>query len=112
MIENYISLNQKTIKKTNMRDDFMHIIKDNDWLIQPEGEIIKERISNIPKIYKKSAIKTINNWNNEEVSNEVKNGEIKKHMDISRKIEKQKFTKEQNKELETIIKCNAYNNKV
>ena len=94
-----------------MRDEFIHIIKDNKWLIQPEGKIIKERIKNIPKIYKKSAIKTINDWDNEEVTTEQKNGEIKKHLDISNKIEGNKFTKEQNKEFESIIKCNAYNNK-
>jgi hypothetical protein len=108
MIENYISSKQKTLKKTNMRDDLMYILKNNDWKVIPEKLAIKERMSNIPNIYRKSAINTIKNWD-EEVDNEYKKDTIKTHMNISNKIEKNNFTKEENKELETIIKCNAYN---
>ena len=93
-----------------MRDDIMHIFKDNNWRVMPEKLAIMERISNIPKIYRKSAINTINNWD-EQVNEDYKKDTMKEHIKISRKIEKEKFTKEENKEIESIIRCNAYNNK-
>jgi hypothetical protein len=112
MIENYISSKQKTLKKTNMRDDLMHILENDDWKVMPEKLALRKRISNIPYIYRKSAINTINNWEDEEITENDKKDAIKTHSEIARKIKNEKFTKEQNKELETIIKCNAYNNKV
>jgi hypothetical protein len=109
MIENYVSLKQKTLKKTNMRDDLMYILENDDWKVIPEKLALRKRITNIPKIYRKSAINTIKKWEDEEVTENDKKDAIKTHPEIARKIEKEKFTKEQDKELETIIKCNAYN---
>ena len=112
MLENYISDESPTIAKTNMRDRLMYYSQNGRYKIAPQEEIIKKRINGLPQTYRRSICYTVNNWDDPYVTKEDKTSKIKLHYEFANQLEHHKYTKQDNEDLQRIVKCNAYNNKI
>ena len=112
MLENYISSEQasKTLAKTNMRDRLMYA-HEGEWKVIPQRLALTARVDDIPSTYQRSAVHTITNWPEEEASKASKQAAIQQHSGLAMEMKYHKYTDEEDRELKTIIKCNAYNNK-
>ena len=112
MLENYISSEQQamTLAKTNLRDKFMYA-HEGQWKVIPQQLALTQRVNDIPSTYQRSAVHTITNWPEEEASQASKQAAIRQHSGIAMEMKYHKYTDDEDKELKTIVKCNAYNNK-
>jgi len=109
MLENYISSEQesRTLAKTNMRDRLMYA-HDGQWNIVPQKLALEQRVKDLPTTYQRSIAHTVKHWPDEE--KQYGKATIQEHNGIAHEMRTHKYTQEEDKDLKTIIKCNAYNN--